>query len=68
MSPLAINIAALPPAHEGHGRAEWQHTVHHYLLEPAHAIPALLVLAALMGAAFWFSKRARARRDAIEDR
>jgi hypothetical protein len=52
-------ILAAPAAHEGHGRAEWQSSVIHYLLEPEHAVPALIVLACVIAGAAWFWRRAR---------
>lgn len=65
---LAFCPAVAPPAHEGHGRAEWQGTVLHWLLEPAHFIPAALALAGIAIVVFRMRKRFAKRRSAVHDR
>jgi hypothetical protein len=48
-------------AHEGHGRAEWQSGLLHYLLEPEHAVLAAILLAGAMTVAILSWRRARRR-------
>ncbi|MFO0978451.1 MAG: hypothetical protein U0996_18740 [Planctomycetaceae bacterium] len=50
-------------AHEGHGHTSWQTGVMHYVLNPIHAIPVLLVgcVAVLVGR--MVANRAGRRRD-----
>jgi hydrogenase/urease accessory protein HupE len=52
-------------AHEGHGNPEHQSGVMHYVVNPSHAIPVVLVcLVALM--VVWFIRRVR-RSDSEEN-
>ncbi len=42
---VALPVVFLAPrviAHEGHGNPQWRETVFHYLLEPIHALFAVL--------------------------
>jgi hypothetical protein len=50
-----------PPLHEGHGRADWQSSVLHYLLEPMHAIPIAIGLVCVSVLAAWLLRRGRRR-------
>jgi len=44
---LIVTSAAL--AHEGHGHPAHQHGVTHYVVNPSHAVPILLTVAAVAG-------------------
>lgn len=50
-------------AHEGHGHASWQTGVMHYVLNPVHAIPVLLVGCVALLVGRMVVARAARRRD-----
>lgn len=44
---LILTSAAF--AHEGHGHPSHQHGVTHYVINPSHAVPIVLTVAAVVG-------------------
>jgi hypothetical protein len=47
-----ICLSSAVIAHEGHGHPEHQQGVSHYLVNPSHALPILLSVAAIAGIGF----------------
>lgn len=48
-------------AHEGHGHPEHQTGILHYVVNPSHAIPAVLLGIAVLTAAFFILKSRKSR-------
>lgn len=73
VAPLpALLVARGALAHEGHGNPHWAGTVFHYLLEPEHALVAVLVTTAFVFLVArirrWWSLRQRLPGPPFEDR
>lgn len=65
--PIAAALLSLAPgvlAHDGHGDAQWLGSLLHYLIEPAHLLPALAVLVLLVVARWRVSDPLPQRADA----
>jgi hypothetical protein len=54
-----ICLTSVVIAHEGHGHPEHQQGATHYLVNPSHALPVLLSVAAIAGIGFLISRSVR---------
>lgn len=56
---VMVLVSSIAVAHEGHGHPEHQDGVMHYLVNPSHFLPGIIILTAIVFAAWRINRKIR---------